>query len=178
MTHLIRMTRESLAGAQKIRAMGDRALNIVLIRLLAVAVMVASRRASALQAGALALPDGYRMWPGIESETDSSGAGARRRFYVCPAGAVTADEEAFPVGTVLVVETYWNGRRVQAGIQATVRRNKHPHSIFVMTKYATVHACTTTDGPQECWAYATYGPAGPSFADYSSNCGIGRLPLI
>jgi hypothetical protein len=178
MTDLIRMTREALAGVPKTETTRDCVLNIVVIRLLAVAAMVASRRTSVLQGGALALPDGYRRWPGIESETDSSGAGARNRFYVCPAGAGTADEEAFPVGTVLVVETYVNGGRGQAGTHLTARAHLPPHSIFVMKKYASVHDCGATGCPQEGWAFTTYGHNGSVLPGYSAKFGVCRLALI
>ena len=106
MTASLDMTRESFVHAVNRENVREQSLGIVIVRLLAVALMVTSRRTRMDHSQGLAVPKAYRAWPLISSEVESSGARQQLRFYVCPKGAITADDEGFPVGTAMVVETY------------------------------------------------------------------------
>jgi hypothetical protein len=120
------------------------------------------------------LPKGYRAWPVLDAGADPSEPGAFRRFYVCPKGAGTVDDEAFPVGTVLVVETYGScggegslatGTGAPGGLE----------SIFVLEKFASLQVCCGAHGEQGAWSYATYAADGRLPANGATVSGTGRV---
>ncbi len=152
----------------------DAWLHVVVVRLLAVSLAMMRRRPRQYEGIGKGLPKGYRAWPVLDSCTDPLEPGAFRRFYVCPKGAGTVDDEAFPVGTVLVVETYGScggegslatGTGAPGGLQ----------SIFVLEKFASLQGCCDADGEQGAWSYSTYAADGQFPVDCAPSSGTGRV---
>jgi hypothetical protein len=163
----LEMTRVALVSAITRRDSCDVALNVVVIRLLAIAVMITNGRTCRASLPGVAVPKGYRAWPYLDCGEDVHGLRQRLRFYVCPKAATTADDEAFPVGTALVVETV----RLSDGDEA------EPTSVFVMGKVSSLYArngrCSSRDG----WVYATYDPMGCAADGVSVASGIGCVTV-
>ena len=141
-------------------------LSIIVARLLAVALQQTECGQPQEQTLRWPLPARYRAWPMLESDLASQGCRRRLRCYVCPKAATVPDDEPFPVGTVLVVETY-----------SMDSDEEGPHSRFVMGKYAGVTTGESDPVPYGAWASATYGPAGDPLPMDEQACGICRLPL-
>lgn len=178
MTGSLQMTRESFVRAVKRGNVREPELSVVVVRLLAVALMVTSRRTHRSHLPGLAVPKAYRAWPLISSEVESSGGRQQLRFYVGSKGAYTADDEGFPVGTALVVETYDLSRSTGL-LTGMPEKNGHSlRSVFAMEKYASMSSSGVAAGQREAWAYATYGPDGVVLGTDSTACGVCRLPFM
>lgn len=141
-------------------------LSIVVARLLAVALQLTECGQPQEQTPRWPLPARYRVWPMLESDLASQGCRRRLRCYVCPKAATVPDDEPFPVGTVLVVETY----SMDSDEEGLCSR-------FVMGKYAGVTTGESDPVPYGAWASATYGPDGDPLPIDEKSCGICRLPL-
>lgn len=144
------------------------ALNVVVIRLLAVAVTVSRWRASHPRAHGMILPKSYHGWPCVESEVDRPGQPAYLRFAVCPKAASVTDDEPFPVETTLVVETF-SRSPVSGGVL---------QAVFVMEKVSSVEGCGAGRPPREGWAYAAYDAVGQEMGHEAVAEGMCRLSII
>lgn len=119
-------------------------LAMSIARLLSIAVEISTK--CGMKAGAGPdLPAEYRLWPCHRSTLISSGREVGVRFYVSPKGIVRALDDAFPVGTTLVVETA-GAKEHDASRCSTTR--------FVMTKCASV--TTRLGREREVWLHASY----------------------
>lgn len=169
--------RETFVSALKNGRTCANELNVVVVRLLAVALIVARRRRTSPHSAAMPIPKEYSVWPSMEVEVGTNGSRRQLSCYVCPKGATTADDEPFPVGTVFVVETtlLTAGAAEIYGTVALVSGT--PDSIFVMGKYASMDSADAVAGAQDGWAYATYDSEGEVQAADSASCGVCRLPL-
>ncbi len=125
-------------------------LAMSLVRLLSIAVEVST--SCRVEAGAGPdLPPAYGLWPSHRSILFSSGREVDVTFYVSPKGIVRGLDDAFPVGTTLVVETAGSPddgakERRRAGRVATR---------FMMTKCASITSKYGHD--REIWLHASYG---------------------
>lgn len=149
-------------------------LQVVVVRLLAVSLTMTRRRPRLSNGIGKGLPKGYRAWPVLDSGAGSPGSGPFRRFYVCPKGAGTVDDEAFPVGTALVVETYGSGG-VEGSLGTGTGAPCGLESIFVLEKFASLQACSKGRGEQGAWSYATYAADGRFPVDCAPSSGTGRV---
>lgn len=164
----LEMTRAAFVSAVTRRDSCDVALNVVVIRLLAIALTVSrwpTRRAAWL---GMAVPKGYRAWPLIESDVMVSGAQRYLRFAVCPKAITVTDDDSFPVGTALVVETF----------SCTPLQGGELRSVFVMEKVSSMVMRSQGQSSQEGWAYATYDAVGRELSSDAAACGICRLPVM
>lgn len=157
--------------------LSDAWLHVVVVRLLVVSLTMTRRRHTRSVGMGRGVPKGYRAWPMLDSGAGPSEPGVFRRFYVCPRGSATADEETFPVGTVLVVETY---RACGADRSPDVAAGspRWLHEIFVMEKFASLQACSGGPGEQGAWSYATYDADGRLPVGCAAACGTGRVTAL
>ncbi len=160
------MTRQAFAQAMQTEDTGEQTLHRVVARLLAIALMAMDWRHSQAQPGFLPVPEGYRTWPVVESQSASCDLRQRHRCYVCPNATILSDEQPFPVGTVFVVET----TQIQADDEPLVSR-------FVMKQYAGVITGEVGRLSYGTWASAIYGPASEHLPMGETSYGISRLPL-
>lgn len=146
------------------------ALNVAVVRLLALALDISEGWSPAPPTAGLLIPFGYRDWPNLMSVVKSHGGPQQLRFYVCPKALLTQDDGSFPVGTVFVVES-------EAGLVRDGAPTVRP-SVFVMEKCAGM----TVDGggsrQSESWVYASWGTAGLATRADPGRCGICRLSWL
>jgi hypothetical protein len=142
-------------------------IKVALVRLLALAVALTDGKLRRAPAAGVAIPRGYRSWPHVECEADLSDRRRRRRLFVCPKAAAAGDHDAFPVGTVMVVET----TEPDGGEAA------EPDSVFVMTKFSSVRARAARFGCLDGWAYALHRFRGSAIGAGSKVSGLHRLPV-
>lgn len=154
--------------------LSDAWLSVVVVRLLAVSLAMTRRRSRLSDGIGRGLPKGYRAWPVLDSGAGLSDSAEFRRFYICPKGAGTVDDEEFPVGTVMVVETYGlcdADRSLEGGTES----DRWLQSIFVLEKFASLQSCCGSQGEQGAWMYATYDAEGRAVFVASASCGVGRV---
>jgi hypothetical protein len=164
----LEMTRDALVSAVKRKDPGDYTLNVVVVRLLAIALTVSRWQTNPVRSEGLPVPKPYRTWPLIESDVDVSGIPWYLRFAVCPKAASVTDEETFPVGTALVVETFSSA----PGTGGQLR------SVFVMEKVSSLDPHDSGKPSRDGWAYATYDAVGRVVAGDALDCGVCRLPVM
>jgi hypothetical protein len=82
MSPTLDITQQSFIRAMQGRGTREQTLNVVIVRLLGVALMVTNWRQPQGQTATLPVPHHYRTWPMVESEVDSPGRRQRLRFYV------------------------------------------------------------------------------------------------
>jgi hypothetical protein len=136
------------------------ALALVVVRLMAIALRVATRSVAAPVSTQPPLSFGYRSWPTYQIAGLRQGHQETLKFYVCAKGAATPDNEPFSMGTRFVMETY----RIEEGLprkesaQQPVRHELV--QVFIMQKYASLE----TSGLPSCivdgWLCATLVQAG------------------
>jgi Cytochrome P460 len=164
----LEMTRDAFVSAVTRKNPGDYSLSVVVIRLLAIALTVSRWPTRRAARPGMAVPKGYRAWPLIESDVALSGAQRYLRFAVCPKAITVTDDDTFPVGAALVVETF-----SRAPLQGGELR-----SVFVMEKVSSMDQRSQGQSSQEGWAYATYDAIGRELLSDASACGICRLPVM
>jgi len=164
----LEMTRDAFVSAVTRKNPGDYALNVVVVRLLAIALTVSRRRPNPVRSEGLPVPRHYRTWPLIESDVEVSGVQRHLRFAVCPKAVSVTDEETFPVGTALVVETFSSSPMARGQLR----------SVFVMEKVSSLDHQGMGQHSREGWAYATYDAVGRVVANDALDCGLCRLPVM
>ncbi len=164
----LEMTREAFVSAVTRKDQRDYTLNVVVVRLLAIALMVSRWRTNPVRSQGLPVPNHYRTWPLIESDVEVSGAPQYLRFAVCPKAASVTDEDTFPVGTALVVETFSAAPVIGGQLR----------SVFVMEKVSSLDREGMGRRSHESWAYATYDAVGRVVASDALDCGVCRLPVM
>ena len=164
----LEMTRDAFVSAVTRKNPGDYALNVVVIRLLTIALTVSRWWTNPVRSQGMSVPKHYRTWPLIESDVDVSGVPRYMRFAVCPKAVPVTGEETFPVGTALVVETFSSSP--MAGGQL--------RSVFVMEKVSSLDHQGMGHQSREGWAYATYDAVGRVVASDALDCGVRRLPVM
>ncbi|MGA6827904.1 cytochrome P460 family protein [Nitrospira sp. NS4] len=157
--------------------LSDSWLHVVVVRLLVVSLTITRRRHTRSVGMGRGLPKGYRAWPMLDSGAGPSEPGVFHRFYVCPKGSATVDEETFPVGTVLVVETY-RPCGADRSPDVAVGAPRELHSIFVMGKFASLQVCSGGHDGQGGWSYATYDADGRLPVDCAAASGTGRVTAL
>ncbi|MCW5793169.1 MAG: cytochrome P460 family protein [Nitrospira sp.] len=146
------------------------ALNVAVVRLLALALNISGGWSPAPPASGLLIPFGYRDWPTLTSVVKSPAGAQQLRFYVCPKALLTADDRSFPVGTVFIVESEPYPSEA-AGCGSSL-------SIFVMEKCAGMTVEGAAARQSESWMYASWDSGGQSAGADPGRCGICRLPWL
>ena len=164
----LEMTRDAFVSAVTRKDPGDYTLNVVVVRLLAIALTVSRWRTNSAQVQGVPVPKHYRTWPRIESDVDVSGVPHYLRFAVCPKAASVTDEDTFPVGTALVVET----------LSCSPVTGGQLRSVYVMEKVSSLDHQAMGRRSREGWAYATYDAVGRVVASDALDSGVCRLPVM
>ncbi|MCC6141523.1 MAG: hypothetical protein IT389_13015 [Nitrospira sp.] len=161
------MTREAFVSAVTRKDSGDNMFKVVIVRLLAIALTVSRWPVSSAQAPGVPVPQGYGAWPSVESGVDVSEGARSLRLFVCPKAASVTDDETFPVGTALVVETFSSAPLVGGQLR----------SVFVLEKVSSLDRQGMVRHSREGWAYASYDMAGCELSSDAAVCGLRRLPV-
>ncbi|MBX9657944.1 MAG: cytochrome P460 family protein [Nitrospiraceae bacterium] len=164
----LEMTRDAFVSAVTRKDPGDYTLNVVVVRLLAIALTVSRWRTNPVRSEGLPVPKHYRTWPLIESDVDVSGVSRYLRFAVCPKAVSVPDEDTFPVGTTLVVETFSSAPETGGQLRL----------VYVMEKVSSLDHQAMGRRSREGWAYATYDAVGRVVASDALDSGVCRLPVM
>jgi hypothetical protein len=164
----LEMTHEAFFSPVTRRDSGDHELNLVIVRLLVIALTVSCWRTSRAPALGVAVPEHYRAWPQIAFDVDVKGGRRHLRVAVCPKAAAVADDELVPAGAALVVETY----------SSAPERGRVLQSIFVMKKVSSLATHAADLPSQEGWAYAAYDAGERGAGNHAAVCGISYLLLM
>lgn len=143
-----RYTRRSGKARASEEPSGIAGLRVVIIRLLAVALTNDCRCSVPSANRRVLLPADYTRWPAIACRRQRGAAEEAVTFYVNPKGAATLDDQAFPRGTVFVMETY------------TIKSvgQKDLVQIFVMVKGEGAPLDCRADVEAGAWQGATVAP--------------------
>lgn len=128
-------------------------LQVVVARLLVIALKVMNWRDPQGQTAALPVPRHYRRWPMMESEPESHRSCRRMQFYISAKAAMLLDGRSFPVGTTLVVDSHRVASKRASVKESLVAR-------FVLGKYASVMSGKSDQAERGAWRFTTYGPEG------------------
>ncbi len=169
MPEILEVTGAAPVRGQSTSRFSSDLLNVVIVRLLTVALAIMARQKSdpAHNIG-FGVPKGYRSWPAIEVDSGTGHTCQRLKFYISPKGAATADDEPFPVGTALVME---------AGTSPD-SYGERSLSVVVMKKVSSMDAYRGNIADQDGWVYALYDQAGRILVSDSAACGICWLQLM
>lgn len=134
----------------------------VVARLVPIALRVATRSVAALKGTRLPLAFGYRSWPTYHVVGHRKGHEEILKFYACPKGAATQDDESFSLGTRFVMETYRieEERSPRGSAKLPVRHELV--QVFVMQKYASLETSGLPSRAVDGWLFATFAEAGLS----------------
>jgi len=133
-----------------------------------------------LNDGDLAVPADYKAWPKFLSNVQRPDAKQVRDIYLVPGADKTKMGEAFPDGTILVMENYAakanaDGTLVTGADGKLVKGDLM--RIFVMGKGDGWADKTPAELKNGTWIYAAYDGAGKPVADPTVNCRACHLPL-
>ena len=130
--------------------------------------------------GELALPGDYKSWPRFLSEVQRPDAKQVRELYINPAGAKTSRGQAFPSGTVMVMELYkkaqLEGETPVTGVDGKLVKGNLA-KVFVMGKGDGWGQDVPEPLRNGAWVFSAYGPDGKSLAEDFTKCRAGHAPL-
>ena len=119
------------------------------------------------------VPANYKSWPRMISDVQRPDAKQVRDMYIDPAGSKTKSGEAFPYGTIMVMENY--GARTKAdgtletGADGRLVRGDMVR-IFVMQKAKGAGQDVPEGLRNGEWVYASYTPDGKKTEDNLMAC--------
>ncbi|MDP2384017.1 MAG: cytochrome P460 family protein [Nitrospirota bacterium] len=132
----------------------------VVVRLMAIALGVTTRSVAAPEQTQQPMAFGYRSWPTCQIAGHQQGHEEILKFYVCPKGAATLDDEPFSLGTRFVMETY----RVEEdrfGQGSAKKPARHELvQVFSMQKYASLERSGLRSCAVDGWLFSTFVQAG------------------
>ena len=135
-------------------------LLLVVARLMAIALGVTTRSVAAPEDRRLPLAFGYRSWPTCQIAGQRQGHEEILKFYVCPKGATTLDDEPFSMGTRFVMETYRvEEDRFHEGSAMQPARHELVQ-VFSMQKYASLELSGLPSCAVDGWLFSTLVQAG------------------
>ncbi|NOS80775.1 MAG: cytochrome P460 family protein [Nitrospira sp.] len=129
--------------------------------------------------GELALPGDYTSWPKFLSEVQRPDAKQVRELYINPAGAKTARGQAFPSGTVMVMELYkaqLDGEAPVTGADGKLVKSDLA-KVFVMGKGEGWGQDVPDNLKIGNWVFSAYGPDGKPLAEDFTKCRACHVPL-
>ena len=135
-------------------------LVLVVARLMAIALGVTTRSVAAPEDRRLSTAFGYRSWPTCQIAGHRQGHEEILKFYVCPKGAATLDDEPFSLGTRFVMETYRvEEERSHKGNARQPARHELVQ-VFSMQKYASLELSGLRSCAVDGWLFSTLVQAG------------------
>jgi Cytochrome P460 len=133
-----------------------------------------------LNDGELAIPTDYKSWPKFLSAVQRPDAKQVREIYIVPGADRTKAGDAFPEGTVFVMENF-AAKANADGTLATGADGKLVKGdllrIFVMGKGDGWGDKTIPELRNGSWIYAAYEGGGKAAADPTTTCRACHLPL-
>jgi len=131
-------------------------------RLMAIALGVTTRSVAAPEHTWLPMTFGYRSWPTCQITGHRQGHEEILKFYVCPKGAATLDDEPFSLGTRFVMETYRveEDRSHEGSVTQPARHELV--QVFSMQKYASLEMSGLPSRAVDGWLFSTLVQAGLS----------------
>lgn len=129
--------------------------------------------------GELALPGEYKSWPRFLSEVQRPDAKQVRELYINPAGAKTSRGQAFPSGTVMVMELY--KAQLEGEVPATGADGKlvkgNLAKVFVMGKGDGWGQDVPENFRNGAWVFSAFGPDSKPLAEDFTKCRACHAPL-
>lgn len=129
--------------------------------------------------GELVLPGDYKSWPKFLSEVQRPDAKQIRELYINPAGAKASRGQAFPSGTVMVMELY--KAQLEGEVPVTGADGKlvkgNLAKVFVMGKGDGWGQDVPESFRNGAWVFSAFGPDGKSLAEDFTKCRACHAPL-
>lgn len=143
-------------------------LALVVARLTAIALKVATQSLAVSNSLQRPLAFDYRSWPTCQIVGSRDGREELLKFYVCRKGAATLHDEPFSLGTRFVMETYRvaAGNVRDGGVTGPVRHRLV--RISTLQKYAGLETVSRASCAVEGWLFSTVSQP------YRSATGLGR----
>ena len=135
-------------------------LLLVVARLMAIALGVATRSVAAPEDRQLSMVFGYRPWPTCQIAGHRQGHEEILKFFVCPKGAATLDDEPFSLGTRFVMETYRVEEERSCQGRVTQPARHELVQVFSMQKYASLELAGLPSCAVDVWLFSTLVQAG------------------
>jgi hypothetical protein len=129
--------------------------------------------------GDLSLPGDYKNWPKFLSAVQRPDVKQVRELYVNPIGATTAQGQAFPHGTVMVMELYnvkMNGEVPEKGSDGKLIKTDLA-KVFVMGKGEGWGQDVPDNLKNGAWVFSAFGPDGKPLAEDFTKCRACHAPL-
>ncbi len=129
--------------------------------------------------GELPYPAGYKSWPKFLTEVQKADAKQVRDLYVNPTGAMTKEGQAFPNGTVMVMELYkatMDGETLKTGSDGKLVKGDLA-KVFVMGKGEGWGQDVPDNLKNGAWVYSAFGPDGKPLAEDFTKCRACHAPL-
>jgi len=130
--------------------------------------------------GELALPSGYQNWPKFLSNVQRPDAKQVRELFINPAGAKASPGQAFPNGTVMVMELHkvkMNGDTPETSLNGQLVKSELA-KVFVMEKGEGWAQDVPDNLKNGNWVFAAYGPDGKALAEDFTKCRACHAPLV
>ncbi|MDO8358095.1 MAG: cytochrome P460 family protein [Nitrospirota bacterium] len=135
-------------------------LALVVARLMAIALKVTTRSLAAPNSMRLPPAFGYRSWPTCQIVGQRQGHEEILKFYVCPKGAATLDDEPFSLGTRFVMETHRVEEERSCQGRVTQPARHELVQIFKMQKFAGLETSGMPPCAVDGWLFSTFVQAG------------------
>jgi hypothetical protein len=123
--------------------------------------------------GEAAIPDDYRSWPKMLSAVQRPDAKQVREIYIDPKGNKTRAGDAFPHGTVMVMENYAAVAKpdgtLETGVDGKLVKGNMVR-IFIMEKAKGAGQDVPEALRNGEWVYASYTPDGKKTEDNLLSC--------
>jgi hemoglobin len=129
--------------------------------------------------GTLALPGDYRSWPKFLMEIPKADTKQVRDIYINSAGARTSAGQAFPNGSVMVMEIYkakMDGDKPVTGMDGKLVKGELA-KVFVMGKNQGWGDKVPENLKNGDWIYSAYDAAGKPLAEDFTKCRACHAPL-
>jgi len=129
--------------------------------------------------GELPYPLGYMIWPKFITDVHKPDAKQVRDLYVNSTGAMTKEGEAFPNGTVMVMELY----KAKTDGEALITRSDGKLAkgdlakIFVMAKGEGWGQDVPDNLKNGTWVYSAFGPDRKPLMEDFNKCRACHMPL-
>jgi len=129
--------------------------------------------------GKVALPADYRSWPKFLTDIPKGEAKQVRDIYINPIGARTSAGQAFPNGTIMVMEIYkakMDGDKLAVGADGKLTKGDLA-KIFVMGKEQGWGNNVPENLKNGDWAYAAYDASSKPLMEDFTKCRACHMPL-
>ena len=123
--------------------------------------------------GELAMPAGYKSWPKFLSDVDKEQPKQVRDIYLNKVGAQTSEGQAFPTGTVMVMEIYKAKEKTDGSLDKTPDGKLIKGGltkVFIMGKGEGWGQDVPENVRTGNWVFSAAGPDGKLLAEDFNKC--------